>query len=97
MPIKWSAVKVSEAMDMAEEFVNQAVEPLESAKIVAEEARRIANLPQYVDDRLIRLITQIERIDNVKDTIESVRRSIPDETIDAERERLRHGSQLSIV
>ena len=97
MPIQWSAVKVSEAMDMTEEFVNQAVEPLESAKIVAEEARRIANLPQYVDDRLIRLITQIERIDNVKDAIESVRRSIPDEAIDAERERLRHGSQLSIV
>jgi len=97
MPIQWSAVKVSEAMDMTEEFVNQAVEPLESAKIVAEEARRIANLPQYVDDRLIRLITQIERVDNVKDAIESVRRSIPDEAIDAERERLRHDSQLSIV
>ena len=97
MPIQWSAVKVNEAMGMTEEFVNQAVEPMESAKIVAEEARRIANLPQYVDDRLIRLITQIERIDNVKDAIESVRRSIPDEAIDAERERLRHGSQLSIV
>ncbi len=27
MPIKWSAVKMSEAMDMAEEFVNQAAEP----------------------------------------------------------------------
>ena len=27
MPVKWSALRVSEAMDMAEEFVGQAVEP----------------------------------------------------------------------
>ena len=45
MSIKWSSVQVSEAMDMAEEFVNQAAEPLEQAEIVAEEARRMANLP----------------------------------------------------
>lgn len=52
MPIKWSALKVSEAMDMAAEFVNQAAEPLEQAKIVAIEARQIDNVPQYVDERL---------------------------------------------
>jgi hypothetical protein len=34
MPIKWSALRVSEAMDMVEGFVNQAVEPLEQTKIV---------------------------------------------------------------
>ena len=34
VPIKWSALRVSEAMDMIEEFVNQAAEPLEKAKIV---------------------------------------------------------------
>jgi len=34
MPIKWSALRVNEAMDMVEELVNQAVEPLEQAKIV---------------------------------------------------------------
>ncbi len=46
MPIKWSALRVNEAMDMVEEFINQAAEPLEQAKIVANEARNIANLPQ---------------------------------------------------
>ena len=45
MPIKWSALMVSEALDMVEEFVNQAVEPLEQAQIVVNEARNIANLP----------------------------------------------------
>ena len=52
MPVKWSALTVSEAMDMLEEFVNQAVEPLEQARIVAREARNIPNLPQYVDQHL---------------------------------------------
>ncbi|MFC2042224.1 hypothetical protein ACFLTV_01810 [Chloroflexota bacterium] len=38
MPIKWIALRVSEAMDMVEEFINQSAEPLEQAKIVANEA-----------------------------------------------------------
>lgn len=43
MPIRWSALKVKEATDMIEKFVNQAVEPLEQARIVASEARKIEN------------------------------------------------------
>lgn len=43
MPINWSTVKVSEAMDMAEEFVNQAAEPLEQTEIVATQARALAD------------------------------------------------------
>ena len=97
MPINWSAAKVSEAMDMAEEFVNQADEPLEQAKIVATEARKIAKLPLYVNDRLIRLISQIERIDNVKGAIQSVRQAIPDGAIEAERGALKYGNIPSLV
>ena len=95
--IRWSAVKVSEAASMMEEFVNQAAEPLEQVRIVAREARKIANLPGYMDDRLFRLITQIERIDNVKGAITSVRQSIPDGAIEAERERLKNGITQSLV
>jgi len=73
MPIKRSALRVSEAMDMVEEFVNQAAEPLEQAKIVANEAGNIANLPQYLDQRLVRLIIDIERIDYIKNSINAVR------------------------
>ena len=60
MPIKWSALRVSEAMDMVEEFINQADGPLEQAKIVANEARNIVNLPQYLDQRLVRLVIDME-------------------------------------
>ena len=97
MPIKWSTLRVSEAMDMVEEFVNQAAEPLEQAKTVANEARNITNLPQYIDQRLIRLICDIERIDNVRSAIEAVRKSIPEGAIEAERERLKNGSQQSLI
>ena len=40
MPIRWSALMVSEAMDMANEFFNQAIEPLEQVRIVTGEARK---------------------------------------------------------
>ncbi len=110
MPIRWSAWKVSEAMDMAEEYVNQAIEPLEQAKLVATEARKIANLPGYVDQHLSRLISEIERVTggvlpwnqqsypgNVRTAISSIRESIPAGTVEAERQKLENGKQLSLV
>ena len=97
MPIKWSALRVSEAMDMAEEFVNQADEPLEQAKIVAVEARKIANLPQYLDQRLARLIGDIERIDSVRSAIKSVRDSLPDGVAETEQKIAELGSQAILI
>ena len=64
---------------------------------MAVEARNITNLPEYLDQRLVRLITDIERIDYVKGTIKAVRESIPNGAIEAELERNRHGSQMAIV
>jgi hypothetical protein len=110
VPIKWSALRVSEAMDMIEEFVNQAAEPLEQAKIVATEARNIANLPQYVDQHLSRLIGEIERLTggtfrwnsepyqgSIRAAIGSVRSSIPEGAIEAEQEQAERGAQRSLV
>ncbi len=110
MPIKWSALQVAEAMNMVEEYVNQAIEPMEQAKLVATEARKIANLPGYVDQHLARLIGEIERVTggvlpwnkepypgNVRAAIKSVRESIPSGTVEAEKQNLEHGKQLSLV
>ena len=106
MPVKWSALKVNEAMDMVEEYVNQAVEPLEQVRIVANEARNIPNLPQYVDQHLIRIIGEIDRaiggsqwepVGRLKTGIQSVRESLPDGAVDEEKKRLENGSQLSLV
>lgn len=97
MPIKWSSLRVSEAMDMVEEFINQAAEPLEQAKIVANEARNIANLPQYLDQRLIRLIIDIERIDYIRTSINAVRNNLPDGAVEAEKKSESYGQQPALV
>jgi hypothetical protein len=106
MPIRWSALRVSEAMDMVEEFVNQAAEPLEQARIVAREARNITNLPQYIDQHLLRIISEIDRaiggsqwepIGWLKTGIQSVRESLPNGAVEEERKRLQCGNQLSLV
>jgi len=88
---------VSEAMDMVEDFVHQASDPLEQAKIVANEARNIPNLPQYLDQRLMRLICDIERIDYIKSSINSVRKDLPDGAVEAERKTVSHGRQPVLV
>jgi len=97
MPIKWSALKVSEAIDMVEECVNQVVEPLEQAKLIVNEARKIPNLPQYVDQRLVRLIIDIKRLDGIKTSIVAIRQELPDGVIEAEKKKLESGSQLSLA
>ena len=97
MPIKWSALRVSEAMDMVEEYISQAAEPLEQAKIVANEARNISNLPQYLDQRLIRLITDIERIGYIRNSIKAVRSELPDGEVEAEKKSESYGRQSVLV
>ena len=97
MPIRWSALRVSEAMDMVDEFVNQAADPLEQAKLVANEARGIPNLPQYLDQRLIRLVIDIERIDSISNSVKAVRNDLPNEAIEAEKKSESHGRQPALV
>jgi hypothetical protein len=106
MPIKWNPLKVNESMDKVEEYVNRSVEPLEQARIVAREARNIPNLPQYVDQHLLRFIGEIDRaiggsqwepVGRLKAGIQSVRESLPDRAINEEKKRQEIGKQLSLV
>ena len=62
MPIRWSALKVKEATDKVEEIVNPILEPLNKAREVVREARKIPNLPEYMGQRLARLEGEIERV-----------------------------------
>ena len=97
MAIKWSAVSVSEALDKVEQQVTLAEPFLDEAKARATEARGIPNLPDYMDGRLASLISQIERIDNVKRAIESARNAIPDGAIEEEQRRTKHGRTQSLI
>jgi len=62
MPIKWNALKVKEAADMVEDFLNQAAEPLECARNVAREALKIDNLPQYIEQVINSILSELERV-----------------------------------
>jgi len=97
MAIKWSAVRVSEAMDEVEHQVTLAEDFIAQAKVKAEEARKIANLPQYMDGRLRSLLDQLERMENVKSAIERIRNDIPQEALDEERKLASYGSQQELV
>jgi hypothetical protein len=106
MPIRWSALRVSEAMDMLDDYDTQATEPLEKARIVAREARNIRNLPQYVDQHLLRIISEIDVLigggqwqtkGKLKSEIESVREALPDDAVKDEKEMLQSGEQLTLA
>ncbi len=106
MPIKWSPLKVSEAMDKVEEYINQAINPLEQAREAARETLKIPNLPQYVSQHLMRIIGDIDQAIGdsqwnpacrLKAGIQSVRDSLPKDAIEDEKKKLENGSQLSLV
>ena len=96
MAIKWSANKVSEALDEVEQQIILAESFFNEAKKKAKEARRIPNLPQYIDQRIGSLISQIERIDSVKSAIKSVRKDIPKGEIERWRKRDSMGTTGSL-
>ncbi len=106
MPIRWSALKVSEAADMIEEFLKQAVEPLEQARIVAQEAQKIDNLPQYVDQDFTRIIGKIDDCLGSSrwpescwftKTIESIRKDIPSGAVEANQASQKYGVTQALI
>ena len=97
MPIKWSAIKVGEAMDEVEAQVILADQFIAEAKKKAEAAKRISNLPQYMEQRISRLIDQLGRMEYIKSAITSIREDIPDGAIEAEQQCTKHGSTQSLI
>ena len=98
MAIKWSAVKVSEAMDEMELQLACAQPFIDQALAKVQEARRIPNLAGYMDDRLARVEWDIkEKFNRIKGGIESVRKSIPQGAIEEEREAGKHGTTQSLI
>jgi ribosome-binding factor A len=98
MPIKWSALKVKEAMDEVELQLTCAQPFIDQALAKVQEARRIPNLAGYMDDRLARVQWDIkEKFNRIKAAVDSVRKAIPEGAIETERESTKHGSQQSLI
>jgi hypothetical protein len=106
MLIKWSPLKVDEAMNKVELHINQVIEPLDQARLAAQEALNISNLPQYVTQHVNRIIGDIDQAiggsqwnttGRLKAGIQSVRDSLPEGAVEEEKKKLENGSQLSLV
>jgi len=97
MPIRWSVLKVNEAMDEMEAQLDLAEAFLAQAEAEAREATNIANLPEYMGQRLSRLIYTIERRQEMKAAVGSVRNAIPDGAMEVEQRSTQYGSQQSLI
>ena len=96
---------MSEAAGKIEELIKQAAEPLEQARIVAQEAGKIANLPQYIDQDFGRIIGKINDCLGstqwpngwFKTTIEGIRKDIPTGAVEADQVSQKYGSTQALV
>ncbi len=109
MPIKWSAVKVVEAMEKVKIQADQVIEPLKLAKVAVEQAQKIDHLPEYMKQHLRALAGEIERVTGGKDwhgdeapgnihrSVERVLDDIPEDAIDREEMRTKDGRQQTLI
>jgi len=98
VPIKWSAQKVSQAMNKVELQLSCAQPFIDQALAIVQEARQIPNLPGYMDGCLALVERDIkERFNRIKDSIEAVCKAIPSTAIEAEQKAIKQGSQPSLI
>jgi len=98
MPIKWSAVRVSDNVDEIEELMNSVRPTLWRIREKAEELRRIPNLPGYIDQPTATMTSKIDNFnDYTKGYVERIRNLIPKDALQEERKALEYGSQQSLV
>ncbi len=86
MPIRWSALEVTEAMDEIQELLNQAEPFLAEAEAKAAKATGITNLPEYMSQRVHRLIYTIEARERIRDSISGIRNCIPQDAIASDKQ-----------
>ncbi len=98
MPIKWSALKVSQAMDAVELQLSCAQPFIDEALVKVQEAKQIPNLPGYMEQRLAYLELDLKgKTDHLKAVIEAVRESIPEGAIKEELDSLKYGSPEPLI
>ena len=110
MPIKWSALQVSEVTDRIEVEIEKLREPLDNIRGIIDEAGKIPNLPEYIKQRFVGILSETERIIGgvhpwnqepysgvLQRAIESIRRDLPQDTLQAEQIHKQYGSQQTLV
>jgi len=98
MPIRWSAVSVSQKVDEIEELFNSVTPTLWQIREKAEELRRIPNLPGYIDQPAYMMTDKIGRFkDSMKGYVERIRNLIPKDALEEERKALKYGSRQPLM
>ena len=94
MPIRWSAVEVSEALDQVEQQLALAESFLADAQAKANKATGIRNLPGYLFERFSRLAEMIrESRSRPRNAVRMARESIPEGAIAADIEARKNRGQ----
>jgi hypothetical protein len=98
MPIKWSAVKVSQNVDEVEELMNSVRPTLWRIREKAEELRGIPNLPGYIDQPTATMTFKVDNFNSyMKGYIQRIRDHIPKDALEDERKAREYGSQQSLI
>jgi hypothetical protein len=106
MPIRWSAVSVSEAMDKVDKEIEPIFEPLWRADAIVREAMNLPNIPDYMKQALLGLQGQIHMItgydlhkrgSRLLDSIHYVSSKLPEGSVEAEKHAIRHGKTGSFL
>ena len=98
MPIKWSALRVSENVDEIEELMNSIKPTLWRIREKAEELRRVPNLPGYIDQPTATMTFKVDNFnDYMKGYCQRIRDHIPQDALKEERKALEYGSTQSLI
>jgi hypothetical protein len=98
MPIKWSALRVSQNANEIEELMSFIRPTLWRIREKAEELRRLPSLPGYIDQPAANMTFKVENFNNyMKGYVERIRSLIPKEALEEERKAMEYGSQQSII
>jgi len=98
VPIRWSAVRVSEEVDEIEELMNSVRLTLWRMREKAKELRGIPDLPGYIDQPTVTMTSKVDNFNSyMKGYIERIRNLIPKEALEEERKALEYGKQQSLI
>ncbi len=88
MPINWSALRVSEAMNQVDALLDQTLPFLKQAEEVVVRAETIPGLPGYMLQWLAGLKTDLRwGIDRARGDAKRVRAALPEGAVERERSR----------
>ena len=88
MPIRWSAIKVSQSLDEIEEIVKEAEPIFQKAREKAKEACQVPNLPEYMSQPIGGLEWGLkEDLLRIYSDIKRIRKYIPEEALAREQKR----------